>query len=494
MAEEAELVDGIEDVHDEYGKFEPKWLRCRRCVDGGDAIKAATTDYFPALAGEPVGASSGTNDNPLVGQYQKRLGLTAVYDAADATLNALVGALFRTPSVPTVPDAAKLHLDNIDLAGTSYAAFRYQAGQEDVEVGRYGVLVDWSAEQRRPFWRPYETEDIDNWVYGIRDGKKVLVQVKLRERVTERSATGFGGQTVMRYRVVELNAAGQVQVTVYTKRSRADEQGKATTVWQKDGPNVLTRQGVALTEIPFVCFGRLDLDLCPQKPPLLGICDLQLDHYRLDGDVKWAIHQGCMGGLFVIGDGNPDEAKAYYMGGTANRLAGGATVQYVTLPPDMVTLAKEEKAEDERRIGLMGARMLLAPKREAETAEAAMIHRDGEAASLGTISQALTNALTQCWRFHAAWMGLATDGVGDELSRDFFPHRLTAEEIGAYLDAFERGAMSFDTLLENLHAGQITRDPETERDRIRTEPPRAKPGDGGDLGGEDEDAPAAAEA
>lgn len=487
---ELEDLEGITATHPEYDASRDAVQTCRDCVAGARAIKAKTTTYFPALGGEVplvdplrVRTSAEIRNSPLAGQYEKRLKLAAVYEAADATHNALSGALFRVPTTPTVPDGITPHLANIDLAGTSYDAFKQQAGAEDLEVGRYGVLIDWSKEQARPFWRPYEDEQIDNWLYGIRNGQKVLVWLKLRESVTERSASGFGGTTTDRYRILELNDAGQVEATTYTKRQRTDDTtGKTKTVWEKDGPFLLNRQGVTLTEIPFVCFGRLDLDLCPTKPPLLGICDLQLDHYRLDGDVKWAIHQGCMGGLFVIGDGKPEKAKDYYMGGAVNRLESGASVEWEAPPSEVVDIARQEKADDERRMALMGARMLLAPKREAETAEAAMIQRDGESASLSMISYALSTALTKCLQFHATWMGLPTGGVGDELSRDFFPHRLTPDEVGAQLQVYAEGGMSLETLMENLYTGGINREPEVEAERMAAEGPRAKPGDGADLG------------
>lgn len=310
----------------------------------------------------------------------------------------------------------------------------------------------------------------------------MLEQVKLRESVTERSASGFGGECVERFRVLELDDAGMVQVTVYTKRTESDGHGGKTSGYAVDGPTQLTRQGVPLTEIPFVCFGRLDLDLCPQKPPMIGICDLQLDHYRLDGDIKWAIHIGCMGALFVIGDGEDrDGPKPYYFGGAVNRLTGGASAEFKTLPPDMVDRAREEKADDERRMALMGARMLLAPKREAETAEASLIQRDGESASLSMISHALSTALTKCWYFHCVWMGLATEGVGDTLPRDFFPHKMTPEEMTGQIDAYMKGVISRETLLENLFAGGVSREPEVEAERIGAEGPHAGPGDGSIL-------------
>ncbi len=495
---ELQNADGITDKHEEYETFEPRWKRSRDCVDGCDAIKAATTDYFPALGGEmpmydrnvlPAYSADGralSPDTPLIGQYEKRLALAAVYEATDKTLDALLGALFRTVSTPTIPESMVPHTKNIDLAGTEYDAFKQQAGAEVLEVGRYGVLVDWSKEQNRPYWRPYETEQITNWRYAIRNGKKMLEQLVLSESLTERSSSGFGGETVQRYRVFELNDAGQVDCKVYTKRTKKDELGKAAqTGYEVEEMPPLNRQGVYLKEIPFVCFGRLDLDLCPQKPPLLGIADLQLDHYRLDGDVKWAIHVGCMGALFVAGDGDPMEKKMYFMGGVANRLAATATVEFVTLPADMVDRGKEEKAEDEKRMALMGARMLLAPKREAETAEAAVIQRDGESASLSMISHALTTALTQCWYFHAIWMGIPTEGVGDELPRDFFPHRLTPDEIAIQMQMVAEGRMSTATFLDNMYAGQITKEPDEERERIDAEPPQAQPADGAALMAED---------
>ncbi|MEO8602484.1 MAG: DUF4055 domain-containing protein [bacterium] len=472
MASEFDLqlptpVDGLTATHAEYDKFAPLVQRCRDTVEGDDKIKEAGTLYLSMLEEE-------SRD-----EYDARRRSACVFDAADKTLDAMLGALFTKPPTTLLPDAITPHLENIDLAGTPYEGFRQTVASERLETGRVAVFVDYSAEQARPFFRLYEWEQIRNWQTRIVGGRAVLSQVVLCETIGAPAATGFGSASVEQYRVLELDAAGKFISRVFTRPDEADPKAQKF-IETVTTPSIHGRPWMG--EIPFVCFGRLDLSPQPQKPPLLSIANLQLDHYRLSVDQRHALHLGAMGGLFVIGDGDPELSKRYYLGGTrANRLAAGASAEFVEFQGGVLEQIKSEKAAIQERIGLLGVRMLLAPKREAETAAALAIQRDGETASLSTISYGISLGLTKCWRFYAMWMGLNSKDVSDTLNRDFVNHRLSPEETLAQMQLVQSGYLSEQSFIENLFAGEISRDPETERDRIDTQPPRVEPGDGNAL-------------
>jgi hypothetical protein len=124
---------------------------------------------------------------------------------------------------------------------------------------------------------------------------------------------------------------------------------------------------------------------------------------------------------------------------------------------------------------LIGSRLLIAPKRQAETAEALDIQRESEGASLATTSYALSEGLSRCWQFHVQLMGGDSSGVEEKLNRDFTSRRLAPDEVAAQLSLVMAGKLSTETLLENLYEGEIGRDPETERERLDAEGPSAPP-------------------
>ncbi|MGH7788408.1 MAG: DUF4055 domain-containing protein [Candidatus Binatia bacterium] len=467
-------VDGLEDTHPDYDASLESTQLCRDVIAGADAMRAAGEKYVPALAGEKPA------------EYVARLKIATPVDIADRTLDAYAGALLQKPPALTLPKQIEAHLDNIDLAGTPYPALRQMIVSERLEVGRVGVMVDWSAEQKRPFVRLFEHEQIRNWQYRIIDGQRLLTQLVLAEQIAVPGRSGFGSAVCEQYRVLELNEAGILVVRVYRRDvdSSAAPGARAGTKRFIETTITPTVMGKPWREIPFVGIP----DITPPKAPLLGNCRLGLDFWKLAIDQRHALHVGAAGALVVIGDGEPETPKDFMLGCTrGNRLAAGADAKFIGFECGVLGEIAAEKTALVSQMALLGSRALLAPKRAAETAEAMAIGRESENASLSTISYGLSLGLTRMWRFYARWMGLDPREVSEELNRDFVSHKLTPDEVRAQMEAVQAGYMSEDTFIENLYAGEVSRDLATERERLSVQGPHANPGDGAELADDDEE-------
>jgi prophage DNA circulation protein len=120
-------------------------------------------------------------------------------------------------------------------------------------------------------------------------------------------------------------------------------------------------------------------------------------------------------------------------------------------------------AEKKREMATLGARLLEEHQTEGnETATAARMRHTGEHATLKTVAQSIEQALLQIVQWLAWW-----DGEGEtpadvkstvELHKEFFQIRATPDEVRALLEAWNDGAISFQTLFEGLQKGGWTRE------------------------------------
>lgn len=105
-------------------------------------------------------------------------------------------------------------------------------------------------------------------------------------------------------------------------------------------------------------------------------------------------------------------------------------------------------------MAVLGARMLEAQKKGVESAEVAGIHRAGENSLLAGIAQAISLGLTAALQTFSNWAG-GSGTVMVALNRDFFPAPMSAQDLTALVMSWQQGAISKQTLFDNLQAGQI---------------------------------------
>jgi hypothetical protein len=129
---------------------------------------------------------------------------------------------------------------------------------------------------------------------------------------------------------------------------------------------------------------------------------------------------------------------------------------------------REALRAKESMMATLGARILAPEKRQVETAQTAAIHRAGENSVLASIAQSISIGLTHCLEWMANWAGYDPE-VSVRLNKDYLPNSMTYQDVQALVQSWQAGAISHETLFDNLVKGEIIREDvsfDDEKERI----------------------------
>jgi hypothetical protein len=424
------------------------------------------------------------------------------------------------PPLPRAPEAAPKnpilkHIEDITLTGQALDQFGFEALQEILTTGRYGILIDMAdtelRDKQRPYWAGYEAESIINWTTDRIEGEETLTRVILCEQgevedpqdpfvVVEEEQfrvlsleDGIYTQTLwakgaakrdaneakLEKQKAQAKASGEFvpytekeQQTLYsgepTARAEAPIllQPKAGDDWAIIEKITPVRRGKPLDFIPFYFANATGAQSRISKPPLLDLVDLNLSHYRTMADLEHGRHFSGLPTPWISGpatnDANeiqlgPSGVLILEKGGSAGMLQSSTTF------PSLET-ADEQKR---KMMAVLGARLLEEQALAQETFGAVGMRHSGEQAVLRTIVQVLEQQLTKALRVHVWWLGtekapVDLDYVRIELNKDFFAVRMQPPELAALLAALQADGISYKTFYHNLSIGGITRPGVTE--------------------------------
>lgn len=438
----------INDTHADYRARVAQWKRCRDVMEGSDAVKLAGVTYLPMLKGQ-------TFD-----EYEAYKCRALFFNGTARTRAALTGSVSaKDPSVKlpdALPERLAPHLADITEDGTPLNDFAVALLDEVITVGRCGILVDFrgdavNAADHRPYWVLFQAEQIVNWRVTKVGGSYRLSLVVLKEFETEAVGDNYATQSVEQYRVLELNAAGQYQVSIYRQdRSKA---------WKAVSTVVPVRRGTPLDYIPFVFVSPTSITPSMDKPPLLDMVDVNLSHYRTSADLEHGLHFVGLPTPWAVG--LPANQHSIAIGPTnvwklSGPNAAAGMLEFKGEGLGELRTALTSKAE---MMAVLGARLIEQPLAKGETAESVRTRNAATYATLRTIVNAVSLAMTTALRWHIWWAGfeVPADSVGVELNREFVDITVTADELKSLVIAYQQGAMSFETLYWNLSRGHRVR-------------------------------------
>jgi hypothetical protein len=113
-------------------------------------------------------------------------------------------------------------------------------------------------------------------------------------------------------------------------------------------------------------------------------------------------------------------------------------------------------------------------KKAAESGEALKIRNSAQTATLTSVSMASAQALERSLRYLAILEGFRPEEVTVKPNLDFHGQPMTAQDAEALVRTWQQGAISYQTLYENLQRGEIAsaeRDFEAELALIDAEEP-----------------------
>jgi hypothetical protein len=451
--------------HQQYAEMLPIWKRCEHAVEGQDAVHRASTEYLPKLKEQ--------SDEDYKA-YKLR---ASYFNAAGRTLDGLVGMIFRKALEIDIPASMEYVLDDIDLCGSSLLNFSEKIAREVLQFSRIGVLVEYpqvieqplnlaSASQSnlRPYLSTYCATHIINWRIERVNNVSQPTMVALQESyvVTD---DGFEQKKEPQIRVLRLVEGIYLQ-QIY----RQDKTKK----WVQEGDDIIPLiNNNPLNFIPFYVFGASSNNFDEQMPVLLDLVDLNMAHYRVTADYEHGCHFAGLPTAVVAGYEAKENEKLYIGSATAWVFNNAdAHASFLEFTGQGLGALENNLERKEKQMAAIGARMLEQQKTGVESEGAMQMRSNGETSVLAGIANMVSGHLSKVLTFMALWDGVTYD-CKIHLNTDYLPVSMTSQDLAELVKSWQAGAISFETLFENLKRGEIVaqdKDMQDEQELIANAP------------------------
>lgn len=211
--------------------------------------------------------------------------------------------------------------------------------------------------------------------------------------------------------------------------------------------------GKTFDTIPFFWVSILGptAEIC--KPPLLGMVNVALSHYRLSADYAHGLHWTGLPTFYVTGSASDEPVRV----GAATAILlkdPTAKVGFAEFKGDGLGSLERAIAAKEQQMAALGAAILSAEAGRNETAEAARIRHSGETGLLMAAVSAVQASMQAALAFAAEWDG-ATGAVAVELNDDFISSRLDPQTLLGLVQAYQAGALTLASLLQAMQDGDL---------------------------------------
>lgn len=465
----------VNDVHEEYKKYQHDWRCCRDAVEGQSAIHKAGTKYLSKLTDQ-------TDE-----EYKSYKLRAPFYEASGRTVIGLGGMIFRKEPIIEENGMTEF-VEDVCLDGTDLIGFAKGLVDTILTVGRAGILVDYPENQTddmteaqaqalnmRPFLKEYKTEAIINWRIGRVNNKAALTQVRLMEHVEEIGDDEFDVVMIEQIRVLEITEAGTYQHRIFRK----DEEKESE--WVQFGEAITPMvSGKALDYIPFIFVSATDLNPSVDRPPLMGLVNLNISHYKTTADFEHGAHFTGLPTAVITGH-TVGDGEEFRIGSATAWIFDdpNADAKYLEFTGQGLSSLSESMKEKEEKMAALGAQMLTPSTRRNEAAETAEIRHLGENSILSSISMTISDALNKALEYAAPWIGQNVTPATITLNTDFMATGMTPQKLTALIQSWQSGGISKQTLFYNLQKGEIIdamRTFEDEENDIETEIPTGMTG------------------
>ena len=431
--------------------------RNRAAVAGERSVKRGGVKFLPPLAsmccsitydenGEQQFRQSITLTKEGQAAYTKYIALASFYGATGRTVDGLVGLIFSKNPVQELPPIIEYLDENADSKGNSLRDLAKKAATEAMVSPRSGILVarpstpegssiaDVEAQNLRPKLLSYKFEDIINWDYEVINNVEKLSLVVLCELTTKRD--GFKVDVEKQYRVLEL-IEGVYHQSLYNDSGA-----------QIEGVLPVTINGSNSDIIPFY-FVEVGAE---GKSVINDLVDMNFHHYQVSADYNSKNH---FSSFTIYYETGADSSQNMLMGNGVKWSNRSSDATFGILQPDgNADALRISLQDDEQRMAALGAEALKPRSSGAESAEAKSLDQVAQNSTTADVAITISEALTKALNFASMWMGSTEEAVY-ELNTDYNPTGMSGQDLTAMVSAYQGGAISYDTLYENLQRGEI---------------------------------------
>nr|DAD67369.1 MAG TPA: portal [Siphoviridae sp. ctt5z12] len=430
--------------HPEYSKNLTKWQLMRDALAG----EVAKEKYVPKLSDQEAD------------EYKAYVGRAEFYNATARTQVALTGLLFAKPPKVELPEALKTIGENISLDDDTLEALAKNIADECLSVGRCGVLVDLPSVEKsdyskleaerlnlRAYATLYKAENIINWRTTKINGSNVTSLVVLAETYTEPTNDEFVDKIKTRYRVLDLHDG------YYRQRVFSETKAGNFEVVSEIYPSA---NGQKLEYLPFTFFNVNDLKTSVEKPPLLDLAKVNISHFRSEVDLEHGTHFTALPTPYVTG----------YQGESSEKLKIGSTAVWVINDPSAkvgflefsgagLSTLENRIAVKEKRMSILGARLLLDEKKTAEATETLQMRKSGENAVLTNVASTISEGIASFLKDVAFFENIASENLIYEINTDYNLTMIEPQLLAQIIAGIQSGDIPNEVLYDALLKGEL---------------------------------------
>lgn len=434
--------------HPEYSKNLIKWQLMRDALAG----EVAKEKYVPKLSDQEAD------------EYSAYVGRAEFYNATARTQVALTGLLFAKPPKVELPEALKTIAENVSLDDDTLEALAKNIADECLSVGRCGVLVDLPSVEKsdyskleaerlnlRAYATLYKAENIINWKTTKINGSNVTSLVVLAETYAEPTQDEFVDKIKTRYRVLDLHEG------YYRQRVFSETKAGNFEVVSEIYPSA---NGQKLEYLPFTFFNVNDLKTDIDKPPLLDLAKVNISHFRSEVDLEHGTHFTALPTPYVTG----------YQGESSEKLKIGSTAVWVINDPSAkvgflefsgagLSTLENRIAVKEKRMSILGARLLLDEKKTAEATETLQMRKSGENAVLTSVAATISEGIVSFLKDIAFFENIAGENLIYEINTDYNLTMIEPQLLAQIIAGIQSGDIPNEVLYDALLKGELM--PET---------------------------------
>lgn len=430
--------------HPEYLKNLTKWQLMRDALAG----EVAKEKYVPKLSDQEAD------------EYKAYVGRAEFYNATARTQVALTGLLFAKPPKVELPEALKTIGENISLDDDTLEALAKNIANECLSVGRCGVLVDLPSVEKadyskleaerlnlRAYATLYKAENIINWKTTKINGSNVTSLVVLAETYAEPTQDEFVEKIKTRYRVLDLHDG------YYRQRVFSETKAGNFEVISEIYPSA---NGQKLGYLPFTFFNVNDLKTSVEKPPLLDLARVNISHFRSEVDLEHGTHFTALPTPYVTG----------YQGESSEKLKIGSTAVWVINDPSAkvgflefsgagLSTLENRIAVKEKRMSILGARLLLDEKKTAEATETLQMRKSGENAVLTSVAATISEGVASFLKDVAFFENIASENLIYEINTDYNLTMIEPQLLAQIIAGIQSGDIPNEVLYDALLKGEL---------------------------------------
>ena len=433
-------------THPEYDNAAPLWQMMEAALQGEQAIKDGGTAYLPKTSGMLEAENASAGDDPLVTPQQAKQLYEAYKGRADYplwvkdSLRSMMGLVSRLKPTIQLPTRMEGMINEATADGFGLDRLFLRVVSECLTKGRQPLLVDID-DNGLPYIASYTAESGINWKTRAVEGRQDLTLAVFREQVAKADNDEFGHDADTVYRVLDLlDGRYRVRLLGDNGEPLADE----------SYPGIGSE---ALRFIPVVYAGSTDSAPDCDELPLLTMAKSALKFYQLSADYYTSLHYTSHPQPWVSG---LDEDQELSVTGpmAAWVLPQGGNAAYLEFTGKGIEATRTAMVDQRNSALEAGARVIDTGSQESGSARRA--RQNDQHATLHTVVMTAAEAVEQCLKYAAHWLGLNPDEVAFTVEPKFSQEEVDSAMVKIVSDMVLAGEVPRVVLFDLLRKSQST--------------------------------------